>query len=237
VLDEDELVENWTLVGREALLAHLRRERLEQPAADRIRRIIGSAISQAEKAQTVLISSRVPTDAAARMLALIAHSADPGTEGRDDQDEAALFDATQVTGIDRFAMIREEPGNVSVKTIEREVFKLRALRRVGLPNGLFADVAPKILASWRARAAAEAPSHLRSHPLLRARRERPGRGDHRAGAGGAAVPGRQQAPPADLAERVRVRGFPDAAGEAAVQGDLGGGGRATVRSSSTSTSA
>jgi hypothetical protein len=34
-----------------------------------------------------------------------------------------------------------------------------------------------------------------------------------------------------------VRGFPDAAGEAAVQGDLGGGGRATVRSSSTSTSA
>lgn len=36
---------------REALLAHLREEKLEQPAADRIRRIIGSAISQAEKAQ------------------------------------------------------------------------------------------------------------------------------------------------------------------------------------------
>ncbi|CAI7974471.1 hypothetical protein FRAHR75_1390012 [Frankia sp. Hr75.2] len=66
--------------------------------------------------------------------------------------------------MDVFAVIREEPGNVSVKTIEREVFKLTAIRAVGLPEGLFADVAPKVLASWRARVAAEAPSHLRSHP-------------------------------------------------------------------------
>jgi Tn3 transposase DDE domain len=69
-----------------------------------------------------------------------------------------------VAGVDLFTTIREEPGNVSVKTIEREVFKLRAIKAVGLPDGLFADVAPKILASWRARVAAEAPSHLRSHP-------------------------------------------------------------------------
>lgn len=150
---------------REALLAHLWEEKLEQPAPDRIRRIIGSAISQAEKAQTALISCRVPQEAAARMLALIAQSADPGAEeDRDDQDEAALFDAAQVTGVDLFATIREEPRNVSVKTIEREVFKLRAIKAVGLPDGIFADIAPKILAAWRARVAAEAPSHLRSHP-------------------------------------------------------------------------
>ena len=39
-----------------------------------------------------------------------------------------------------------------------------AIRAVGFPDDLFADVAPKVLASWRARVAAEAPSHLRSHP-------------------------------------------------------------------------
>jgi len=150
---------------REALLAHLWEEKLEQPAPDRIRRIIGSAISQAEKAQTALISGRVPAEAVARMLALIAHSADPGAdEDSDGQHEDALFDAAEVTGVDVFTAIREEPGNVSVKTIEREVFKLRAIKAVGLPDGLFADVAPKILAAWRARVAAEAPSHLRSHP-------------------------------------------------------------------------
>ena len=66
--------------------------------------------------------------------------------------------------MDVFAAIRDEPGNVSVKTIGQEAFKLGAIRAVGLPDDLFADVAPKVLASWRARVAAEAPSHLRSHP-------------------------------------------------------------------------
>jgi len=63
-----------------------------------------------------------------------------------------------------FAAIREEPGNVSVKTIGREAFKLGAIGAVGLPDGLFVDVAPRVLAGWRARVAADAPSHLRSHP-------------------------------------------------------------------------
>ena len=66
--------------------------------------------------------------------------------------------------MDVFAAIRDEPGNVSVKTIGQEAFKLGAIRAVGLPDDLFADVAPKVLAGWRARVAAEAPSHLRSHP-------------------------------------------------------------------------
>jgi TnpA family transposase len=150
---------------REELLAHLREEKIEPPARDRIKRIIGSAISQAEKAQTALIAGRVPPEAVARMLALIARTSDPGAEeDAEDGDEGALFDAAEVSGTDAFARIREEPGNVSVKTIEKEVAKLKAVRQVGLPDGLFIDVAPRILASWRARVAAEAPSQLRRHP-------------------------------------------------------------------------
>ena len=45
-----------------------------------------------------------------------------------------------------------------------EIGKLDAARAVGLPDGLFSDVAPKVVAAWRARAAVEAPSHLRDHP-------------------------------------------------------------------------
>jgi len=52
---------------------------------------------------------------------------------------------------------------VSLKTCEEEAAKLALLRHIGLPAGLFADVAPKVLAAWRARAAMEAPSHLREH--------------------------------------------------------------------------
>jgi hypothetical protein len=150
---------------RAELLAHLREERIEPPARDRIRRIIGTALRQSEQTQTARISSRIPAESVPRLLALIAKSADPGDEAEPEaEDEGALFGAAEAAGLDVFAVIREEPGNVSVRTIEREVFKLLAIRAVGLPDGLFVDVAPKVLAAWRARVAAEAPSHLRSHP-------------------------------------------------------------------------
>ena len=150
---------------RAELLAYLRQERIEPPTRDRIRRIIGTALRQAEQTQTARICGRIPAEAIARLLALIAKSADLGEEVEGQaEDDGALFGAAEAAGVDVFAVIREEPGNVSVKTIEREVFKLLAIRAVGLPDGLFADVAPKVLMAWRARVAAEAPSHLRSHP-------------------------------------------------------------------------
>jgi len=45
-----------------------------------------------------------------------------------------------------------------------EIAKLEAIRAIGLPSDLFADVAPSVVAGWRARAAVESPSHLREHP-------------------------------------------------------------------------
>ena len=45
-----------------------------------------------------------------------------------------------------------------------EIGKLDAVRAIGLPDGLFSGIAPKVVAAWRARAAVEAPSHLRTIP-------------------------------------------------------------------------
>ncbi|WP_199791003.1 MULTISPECIES: hypothetical protein [unclassified Streptomyces] len=47
-----------------------------------------------------------------------------------------------------------------------EIDKLLAVRAIGLPRDLFIDVAPKVVAGWRARAAVESPSHLRTHPVV-----------------------------------------------------------------------
>ena len=150
---------------REELLAYLQRERVEPPSRDRVRRVVGAALRQAEQALTARLAGRVPAEATGRMRALIARSADPGgEEGAGAGDDGTLFGAAVVTGVDVFAAIRDEPGNVSVKTIGQEAFKLGVIHAVGLPGDLFADVAPKVLAGWRARVAAEAPSHLRSHP-------------------------------------------------------------------------
>ncbi|MCY0936118.1 hypothetical protein [Streptomyces sp. H34-S4] len=54
---------------------------------------------------------------------------------------------------------------MSLETMLAEIDKLLAVRAVGLPSDLFACVAPKVVAGWRARAAVEPPSHLRTHPL------------------------------------------------------------------------
>lgn len=113
---------------REELLAYLKRDQVEPPARDRIRRIIGMALRQAEQA-------------------LITRTADP-----DDQDDAgsgddgALFGAAEVAGTDVFTAVRDEPGNVSVKTIGQEAFKLGAIRAVGLPGDMFD--APTRPRSW-----------------------------------------------------------------------------------------
>jgi len=60
--------------------------------------------------------------------------------------------------------VKTDPGRVSLATMLGEIDKLQAARAVGLPPGLFADVAPKVVAAWRSRAAVESPSHLRGHP-------------------------------------------------------------------------
>ncbi|MEU7872602.1 hypothetical protein [Dactylosporangium sp. NPDC049140] len=61
------------------------------------------------------------------------------------------------------ALIKAATGIVSLSSMLAEIAQLEAVRSVGLPSGLFADVAAKVLAGWRARAALESRSHLREH--------------------------------------------------------------------------
>jgi len=57
------------------------------------------------------------------------------------------------------ALVEAGPGSVSPDSMLTEIRKRRAVRAIGLPPGMFADVAPKVLAEWRTRAAVESPSH------------------------------------------------------------------------------
>ena len=62
------------------------------------------------------------------------------------------------------AELKEDPGPLGLKTLFREVGKLRRVRAVGLPPALFADVSEKLVAAWRARAARMYPSDFRAAP-------------------------------------------------------------------------
>ena len=88
------------------------------------------------------------------MTALVAGAGDEEDDEASGEDGRALF-----------VQIRDDPGNVSLNTVREEVAKLAAIRAVGLPSGVSAGIAPKVVASWRDRAAVESLSHLREdHP-------------------------------------------------------------------------
>jgi hypothetical protein len=113
-------------------------------------RIVRSALSLGEQLLFERVGSRLTGEVAARMLALIG-------------------DAEAEDGSAVFAAIRSDPGTVSLTTMLSEIAKLEAVRAVGLPMDVFADVSPKIVAVWRARASVESPSHLRRHAPVRDR--------------------------------------------------------------------
>ncbi|MFB9681716.1 Tn3 family transposase [Streptosporangium vulgare] len=162
---------------REELLKHLRENRIEPPTPGRITRIVGSALRQAETAWSLRITSRLDADTIERICAL----ADITFETAQDQAASAAVQApgvvdapaTEPEGSTQdddeadfalLAFIKSAVGNVSLESMMTEIRKLVAVRSIGLPPGLFADVAPKVLAAWRSRAAVEAPSHMRTHP-------------------------------------------------------------------------
>ncbi len=139
---------------REELLARCRAQRIEPPERTRIARVVRSALHQAEDALFAGVVSRLGTDApATRLEALVAGTGCGDAEEPDNESGRSVL-----------SLIKTDPGRVSLATVLDEIDKLRATRAIDLPDDLFADIAPKVVAAWRARASAEAPSHLRAHP-------------------------------------------------------------------------
>lgn len=128
---------------REDLLARCRGELIEPPSTDRVTEIVRSALRQADETLVTRVAARLDPEAIGRLEDLV-------VVGDDHPDVLAT--------------IKTDPGNVSLDSLLAEMAKLAAVRTVALSAGLFTDVAPKVIAGWRARAAVESPSHLRDHP-------------------------------------------------------------------------
>lgn len=102
-----------------------------------------SALHQAEEILFARVTGRLTPEVVARLETLVAAAAD------DDEDHE---------GPEVRALINADPGGVSLATMLGEIAKLEALRAIGLPADLFADVAP-----WSSRPGAPAlPSRRRT---------------------------------------------------------------------------
>ncbi|WP_103382797.1 Tn3 family transposase [Pseudonocardia dioxanivorans] len=166
---------------REALLGRCRDERVEPPAAARIERIVAAALHRAEETLFSRIAARLSATETARVCDLVTSErddgdTDPGVRPGVDVPAAVELEdggtvhtrvgsagAPGAESAGLLGLIRSEPGAVSLESMLTEIDKLTAIRRVGLPEDLFADVAPKVLAGWRGQAMVGSPSHLRAH--------------------------------------------------------------------------
>jgi hypothetical protein len=108
---------------REELLAHCHAERIEPPTAGRVDRMVASALRQAEEVLSVRIASRLSTAATVRLEELVAAAPDDAgaDEGEQEAEGAALL-----------ALIKSDPGNVSLESMLTEIGKLEAVRLVDL---------------------------------------------------------------------------------------------------------
>jgi len=146
---------NGAGAGRDGLLARCRGEQIEPPAPARIERIVRSALHASEEALAARVTLGLSDDARQRIAALLSAEDDVISLGDVDvEGERAVL-----------GRIKEAPGNVSLDTMLTEIDKLLAVRAIGVSAGVFADVAPNVVAGWRARATVESPSHLRTHPV------------------------------------------------------------------------
>ena len=139
-----------------AASGHLRSQRIEPPARERWRRLLRTAVWKREE--------RLVTEAATQLspatcIALDALVKTEAPENAADADQLSLFPVRS-----DLAAVKDGAGAVKVRTVLEEIAKLKQLRALGLPAGLFEDVPAKLVTYYRQRAASEPPRELRRHP-------------------------------------------------------------------------
>jgi TnpA family transposase len=139
--------------------ARCRAFRLEPPAPDRVARIVGGAVRAYDERRHAAVQARLAPDARARLEALVRPP--PGAGEADDTESGATPEGQADAPLTH---LRAGPGRASVASLREELARLGAVRRLGLPDGLFADWSPAELETCRRRVAVEAPYELRRHP-------------------------------------------------------------------------
>jgi len=64
----------------------------------------------------------------------------------------------------RFQILSTDPGRPSLKTVFKEIEKLKAIEHLSLPRDLFSNIPAKVLHAYRLRAGTESITELRKHP-------------------------------------------------------------------------
>jgi TnpA family transposase len=139
-----------------AAYVHLRSQLIEPPPTERWRRLLRLAISKREERLVTETAAQLSPATRAVLDVLVKTKA---PEDAADTDQMPLFPVRS-----DLAAVKDGAGAVKVETVLEEITKLKQLRALGLPPGLFEDVPAKLVTHYRRRAASEPPRELRRHP-------------------------------------------------------------------------
>ena len=130
----------------EAMHQWCRGLRIEPPAMEHGQRILNSALQGHETAFTQGIFGKLGRKALDRLDGLLK------TQPSEEEPEWTPWQT-----------LKADPGKAGVESVKATASRLRELKGVGLPPGLFKDMPPKLIERYAKRAAVEEPHELRRH--------------------------------------------------------------------------
>jgi TnpA family transposase len=138
------------------LEARCRELAIEPPSADRVDRVIRTAIRAHEERLFTCIRDRLVPETRARLEALLQPetNAEGGSDGNGQPVVAPAL----------LLQLRADPGRPSLAGVQAELARLELVRGIKLPADLFDQVLPQEQERYRRRVAVEAPHELRRHP-------------------------------------------------------------------------
>ena len=132
-----------------------RKLQIEPPTQRRVDRLIRSAITRYETSFCHQTLSQLSKEIISQIDILLT------TEESSNTDEKSAPGKLKASD---FAFLKTDPGPVGLGSFLTEIEKLKRIQAVGLPPDLFTGISPKLIKTYRHRAATETPYHLRQHP-------------------------------------------------------------------------
>jgi len=139
---------------KEEANARLRELHIELPTTERIERIVKSSISIYENQFFKDTFSKLSQDSITTMEDLLINLS------AYEENELGFDDENSIS----FNELRSDPGRIGLESILKEIYKLKTIGQIKIPDNLFNNISPKILKKYKLRVVTEDLRELRRHP-------------------------------------------------------------------------
>lgn len=131
---------------------------IEPPTTKQIERLVRSAIHQYETSFCHQTYAQLSLTNISELDILLTTEESSNTENTESEKSPGKLKTSD------FAFLKTDPGPVGLDSFLTEIEKLKRIRTVDLASDLFERISPKLIKTYRQRAATETPYHLRQHP-------------------------------------------------------------------------